>query len=210
MRNTIKGAVIGGLVAAFASVLLAQSWTAPRTWSTGDLLTAGQFNSNFRDNLINLRANSACSETGITGTASATTVLFGDCRWEDLPTTSVFALNTDTFTTSSTTYVAAVTTPGLDAASGQSVNVYFSGFYEIGSCDRQIYNSTTATELFVYSATASQNHINSLHVDSSPSTTSQNVYMFRMRDTPTTGLCRFRVGGVVERENIGLIAVATS
>ena len=59
MRDKIKGAVLGALVAAFATVLLAQTpppWTAPRTWTTGDLLTAAQFNSNFRDNLLNLRA----------------------------------------------------------------------------------------------------------------------------------------------------------
>ena len=46
MRDTLKGFVIGALVAAAATVLLAQTpnWTAPRSWSTGDLLTAGQFN----------------------------------------------------------------------------------------------------------------------------------------------------------------------
>ena len=79
MRDTLKGFCIGAFVAAAATVLLAQTpnWTAPRSWSTGDLLTAGQFNSNFRDNLLNLRANSACADSGITGTASADTVLFG-------------------------------------------------------------------------------------------------------------------------------------
>ena len=105
MRDKIKGAVLGALVAAFATVLLAQTppWTAPITWTTGDLLTAAQFNAQFRDNLLNLRAFSACAETGITGTASAITVLFGDCRWEDLPSTTVIALDmgrTDTTTAS--------------------------------------------------------------------------------------------------------------
>ena len=79
--DIVKGAILGALVASAASILLAQSWTAPRTWATGDLLTAGQFNSNFRDNLLNLRANAPCT-TEITGTASATTVLLGDCRWD--------------------------------------------------------------------------------------------------------------------------------
>ena len=81
MRDTIKGVVIGALVASGMSVLLAQSWTAPRTWATDDLLTASQFNAQFRDNLLNLRGMAACAENGITGTASASRVLFGDCRW---------------------------------------------------------------------------------------------------------------------------------
>lgn len=55
MRDTIKGACIGGLVAAFASVVLAQTWTTPRTWATDDLMTADQFNVQFRDNLLWLR-----------------------------------------------------------------------------------------------------------------------------------------------------------
>ena len=42
MRDKLKGAVLGALVAACATVLLAQTppWTAPITWTTGDLLTA--------------------------------------------------------------------------------------------------------------------------------------------------------------------------
>ena len=82
MRDKLKGACVGALVAAFATVLLAQTppWTAPRTWTTGDLLTASQFNAQFRDNLLNLRAFAACADSGISGTASADTVLFGDCR----------------------------------------------------------------------------------------------------------------------------------
>ena len=57
MRDKLKGAVLGALVALGATVLLAQTppWTAPRTWTTGDLLTASQFNAQFRDNLLNLR-----------------------------------------------------------------------------------------------------------------------------------------------------------
>ena len=84
MRDTIKGVMIGALVAAGVTVLLAQtpSWTAPRTWATDDLLTASQFNAQFRDNLLNIRGFAACAESGISGTSSALTVLYGDCRWE--------------------------------------------------------------------------------------------------------------------------------
>ena len=54
MRDTIKGAVIGAVVAAGVSVLLAQTptWSTPRTWATDDLLTATEFNAQFRDNLL--------------------------------------------------------------------------------------------------------------------------------------------------------------
>ena len=50
MRDTIKGVVLGALVAAGVSVLLAQSatWTTPRNWATDDLLTAADFNAQFR------------------------------------------------------------------------------------------------------------------------------------------------------------------
>ena len=84
MRDTIKGAIIGALVAAGISVLLAQttpSWTSPRTWATDDLLTAVQFNAQIRDNLLNIRGFAVCAENGTTGTSSAGTVLYGDCRW---------------------------------------------------------------------------------------------------------------------------------
>ena len=83
MRDTIKGVILGAVVAASVTALLAQtpSWTNPRTWATDDLLTADQFNEQFRDNFLNLRANAACAETGIRDTPSATTALFGDCRW---------------------------------------------------------------------------------------------------------------------------------
>ena len=67
MRQTIKGVIIGAVVAAGVSVLLAQSptWTTPRTWATDDLLTATQFNSQFRDNLLWLR-----QDAQLTGTAA--------------------------------------------------------------------------------------------------------------------------------------------
>ena len=65
MRDTIKGCVIGALVAAGVSVLLAQSatWTTPRTWATADLLTASDFNSQFRDNLLWLRQDAQLTGT---------------------------------------------------------------------------------------------------------------------------------------------------
>ena len=84
MRDTIKGVLLGAFVAAGVSVLLAQttpSWTAPRTWATDDLLTAAQFNAQIRDNFLNMRGFAACAENGTTGTSSALTVLYGDCRW---------------------------------------------------------------------------------------------------------------------------------
>ena len=83
MRDTIKGVMLGAIVAAGVSVLLAQapSWTAPRTWATDDLLTAAQFNAQIRDNFLNMRGFAACAENGTTGTSSALTVLYGDCRW---------------------------------------------------------------------------------------------------------------------------------
>ena len=84
MRDTIKGACIGAFVVAAVSVLLAQttpSWTSPRTWATDDLLTAAQFNAQIRDNFLNMRGFAACAENGTTGTSSALTVLYGDCRW---------------------------------------------------------------------------------------------------------------------------------
>ena len=59
--------IIGAVVAAGVSVLLAQSptWTTPRTWATDDLLTATQFNAQFRDNLLWLRRDAQ-----LTGTAA--------------------------------------------------------------------------------------------------------------------------------------------
>ena len=62
-----------------------------------------QFNAQFRDNLLNLRDFAACAETGISGTASADTVLFGE-----LPvgfyfqTTTVVALDMDQSSTTTT------------------------------------------------------------------------------------------------------------
>ena len=94
-RRDLVAASIGALAAVTVTVLLAQmqSWTAPRTWATGDLLTADQFNIQFSDNLLNLRASAACADTGITGTASSTTVLYGNCRWDEVGTDTVVSLS---------------------------------------------------------------------------------------------------------------------
>ena len=95
MRDTIKGAILGAFVAAAVSVLLAQttpSWTSPRTWATDDLLTASQFNAQIRDNFLNMRGFAACAENGTTGTSSAGTVLYGDCRWDAAAAVTIAAL----------------------------------------------------------------------------------------------------------------------
>ena len=52
-------------MAAGVSVLLAQSatWTTPRNWATDDLLTAADFNAQFRDNLLWLRQDAQLTGT---------------------------------------------------------------------------------------------------------------------------------------------------
>ena len=92
MRDTIKGAVIGALVAAGVSILLAQTptWTTPRTWATDDLLTATQFNAQFRDNLLWLRQDAQLTGTAALldlgcGTLGVNEVLFADCTWATIP-----------------------------------------------------------------------------------------------------------------------------
>ena len=92
MRQTIKGVIIGAVVAAGVSVLLAQSptWTTPRTWATDDLLTANQFNSQFRDNLLWLRQDAQLTGTAALldlgcGTLGVNEVLFADCTWATIP-----------------------------------------------------------------------------------------------------------------------------
>ena len=105
MRQTIKGVIIGAVVAAGVSVLLAQSptWTTPRTWATDDLLTANQFNSQFRDNLLWLRRDAQLTGTDALldlgcGTLGTNEVLFSDCTWATIPD---FDLH-DTVTTAAT------------------------------------------------------------------------------------------------------------
>ena len=92
MRDTIKGAVIGAVVAAGVSVLLAQTptWSTPRTWATDDLLTATQFNAQFRDNLLWLRQDAQLTGTPALldlgcGTLGTNEVLFSDCTWATIP-----------------------------------------------------------------------------------------------------------------------------
>ena len=53
MRQGIVGGMVGAIVALGIS-LLAQSWTTPRTWVTGEVVSAGQFNTHVRDNLTYL------------------------------------------------------------------------------------------------------------------------------------------------------------
>ena len=50
MRQGIVGGITGAIIAVGIS-LLAQSWTTPRTWVTGELVGAGQMNTHVRDNL---------------------------------------------------------------------------------------------------------------------------------------------------------------
>ena len=92
MRDTIKGVVLGALVAAGVSVLLAQSatWTTPRNWATDDLLTAADFNAQFRDNLLWLRQDAQLTGTDALldlgcGTLGTNEVLFSDCTWATIP-----------------------------------------------------------------------------------------------------------------------------
>ena len=103
MRDTIKGACIGALVAAFTTVLLAQTWTTPRTWATDDLLTADQFNVQFRDNLLRLRADTQLTGTAALdalgcGTRGGGQVLYSDCDWAALPAGVVFDIHDDVTT----------------------------------------------------------------------------------------------------------------
>ena len=53
MKQGIVGGMMGAIVALGIS-LLAQSWTTPRTWVTGEVVGAGQFNTHVRDNLTYL------------------------------------------------------------------------------------------------------------------------------------------------------------
>ena len=92
MRETIKGCVVGAIVAAGVSVLIAQSptWTTPRSWATADLLTANDFNAQFRDNLLWLRQDAQLTGTAALldlgcGSLGANEVLFSDCTWATIP-----------------------------------------------------------------------------------------------------------------------------
>ena len=102
MRQTIKGVIIGVVVAAGVSVLLAQSatWTTPRNWATDDLLTAADFNAQFRDNLLWLRQDAQLTGTDALedlgcGTLGTNEVLFSDCSWATIPAGVVFDIHDD-------------------------------------------------------------------------------------------------------------------
>ena len=222
MRDKLKGAIFGALVAAFATVLLAQTpppWTAPRTWTTGDLLTAAQFNSNFRDNLLNLRSFAACADSGITGTASADTVLFGDCRWDDIPATTVVALDMGDTTTTASTFQTVGPTASLTATTGQVITLYVSGSATLNSagtvCSFRLINVSTDTELFI-SPTLTSNLAVTLasFADMSPSTTSENEYELQLRRVSGGGqVCRWWAAASValpqSENNRGMIAVVS-
>ena len=215
MRDKIKGAVLGALVAACATVLLAQTppWTAPITWTTGDLLTAAQFNAQFRDNLLNLRAFAACADTGISGTASADTVLFGDCEWKDIPATTVVALDMGSTTTTASAFETAGPTASLSVSSGQTVSVYFTGSFSrdgsSGVCELRVHNVTTDTTLvdgIVFIADAGMTETE----DNSPSLTVDNLYEIQIRRTNTSGDCRwFTDNADTVPSSRGFIAVVT-
>ena len=102
MKQTIKGVIIGVVVAAGVSVLLAQSatWTTPRNWATDDLLTAADFNAQFRDNLLWLRQDAQLTGTDALedlgcGTLGTNEVLFSDCTWATIPAGVVFDIHDD-------------------------------------------------------------------------------------------------------------------
>ena len=101
MKQTIKGIVIGAVVASGVSILLAQvTWTTPRTWATDDLLTAGEFNQQFRDNLLWLRQDATLTGTDALddlgcGTRGTDEVLYSDCDWAALPAGVVFDIHDD-------------------------------------------------------------------------------------------------------------------
>ena len=224
MRDTLKGAVIGALVAAFATVLLAQTppWTAPITWTTGDLLTAAQFNAQFRDNLLNLRAFSACAETGITGTASATTVLYGDCSWTEIPVTYSVALDMDS-TSSTSTVFAAVGPEATIGSTDDDVALFVSGAIQRGlfteSCQLRIRNTSTNVTIEVIDPDSSiyrtHSYFSYRSVDAAPSATGDNVYQLEFRRASGTFACEWTndaVEGVLEfNGSRGMIAVlATS
>ena len=102
MKQTIKGVILGAAVAAGVSVLLAQTptWTTPRTWATDDLLTAGEFNTQFRDNLEWLRQDATLTGTDALddlgcGTRGTDEVLYSDCDWAALPAGVVFDIHDD-------------------------------------------------------------------------------------------------------------------
>ena len=312
MRAIIKGVILGAVVAAGVSVLLAQTptWTTPRTWATDDLLTAGQYNQQFRDNLLWLRADATLTGTaalddlgcgtrgsgevlysdcdwaalpagvvfdihddvtqsativdadripfsdeslngdpmryataanfanylqgevelsanritsdtlsvdripnlpasklpappavtidalGCSGTPSTNTVLFGDCRWSELPTTTVVALDMGDTTTTASTYQTVGPTASLDAELGQSIALYLSGSALSIGCRIRIVNMSTATDIFEFVTTDfSPGSLTAiLFTDASPSTTATNIYAVQMRRDSGNNTCRWLAG----------------
>ena len=94
MRQTIQGAVIiGAVVAAGVSVLLAQSatWTTPRDVGDGRSTDRQPISTaQFRDNLLWLRQDAELTGTAALvdlgcGTLGTNEVLFSDCSWATIP-----------------------------------------------------------------------------------------------------------------------------
>ena len=313
MRAIIKGVILGAVVAAGVSVLLAQTptWTTPRTWATDDLLTAGQFNQQFRDNLLWLRADATLTGTaalddlgcgtrgsgevlysdcdwaalpagvvfdihddvtqsativdadripfsdeslngdpmryataanfanylqtevelsanritsdtlsvdripnlpasklpappavtidalGCSGTPSSDTVLFGDCRWAELPTTTLVAVDTSSTITTSGTYVNAGPSGSLDVTSGQTVTAYVAGRYSFygNNCTVAFSNLTTSMDHSIRTgSTPSSFYIAKFVEDPSPSITAPNEYVIRLRRNSGSGNCQWDSG----------------
>ena len=221
MRDTIKGVLLGAFVAAGVSVLLAQapSWTAPRTWATDDLLTAAQFNAQIRDNFLNMRGFAACAENGTTGTSSALTVLygdcrwaaaatvtiaalgctgtanadtvlFGDCRWAELPTTTVVALDGGMASTTSSQFASYGPSVTIPVTGTQTVGLYLTGRL------RPVFSGTcewrvqnTTTDTTLDTRDTDTFWTSFLVADASPSTTIDNTYEVQARRTNTLGAC---------------------
>ena len=57
MRHGVIGGITGAFIAVGISLLAQATWTTPRTWVTGEVVGAGQFNTHVRDNLQYLYAN---------------------------------------------------------------------------------------------------------------------------------------------------------
>ncbi len=54
MRHGVIGGITGAFIAVGISLLAQATWTTPRTWVTGEVVGAGQFNTHVRDNLTYL------------------------------------------------------------------------------------------------------------------------------------------------------------
>ena len=151
------------------------------------------------------------------GTPSADTVLFGDCRWDDIPATTVVALDMGETTTTASTYQTVGPTASLAATTGQTITVYVAGIIlalgPSAECDFRLINLSTNTELFVDLDTNSVQRMQSASfIDAAPSVTTDNQYAVQARSI--SGFCSFRVDTIGSsppgsENNRGIIAVVT-